>query len=208
MKRAVILIGGGEHARVVAEAVRTQSAQFELRGFVDPAPCEEIVRRLGVARLGDDRALVAHGDALGVIAVGAIGDAELRAKLATRLAAQLSGWAAVVHASAWVSPSAEIGQGAVVMAGAVVQSGARIGEHAIVNSGAVLEHDVELGAFAHIAPGAVVGGGTRIGRGSFVGLGACVRDHVTIGAGCFVDMGAVLVGDLEDAARARGGRGA
>lgn len=204
MTQAIVLIGGGEHARVVADAVRSCPDRFQLRGFVDPAPCEETVRRLGVPRLGDEGALAQHGDAYGVLAFGAIAATDRRVQAAARLAGVLRGWACVVHARAWVSDTAVLEEGAVVLAGAVVQTGARIGAHGIVNTGAVVEHDVQLGAFAHAAPSATIGGGARIGEGAFLGLGACIRDHVTIGSRAVIGMGAVVVADVADGASVKG----
>jgi len=203
-KTPVVLIGGGEHACVVVEALRSLGDQFELRGFVDAQPCSTITARLGVVRLGDDSALSEHADALGVIAVGGMGQPGLRKRLALQHAGTVRGFASVVHAAAWVSPSARLEPGVVVMAGAVVQSGAQLGAHSIVNSGAVVEHDVQLGAYAHLAPRACAGGGAKIGEESFVGLGACVRDHISVGARCTVAMGAVVVRDVSEGQTVKG----
>ncbi len=191
----LILIGGGEHARVVAEAVRSAGGA-ELLGFVDPKPCADTVRRLGVTRLGDDGALEKFPGAQGVIGFAALGTRELRRSVVDRLTPRLAGWATVVHRTAWVSPTAAVGPGTVIMAGAVVQSGAFIGEHCVINSGAVVEHDVEIGDFAQVAPGAVVGGGARLGPDCYLGLGARVRDHVHVGPEAVVGMGAVVVADV------------
>ncbi len=196
MSVRLILIGGGEHARVVAEAVRSAGGA-ELLGFVDPEPCAETVRRLGLQRLGEDVVLDQFPGVLGVLAIAALANRELRPKLVQRLTPRLAGWATVVHRSAWVSPTAGIGGGTVVMAGAVVQSGARIGAHCVVNSGAVVEHDAVIGDFAHVASGAVVGGGARLGPGCHLGVGASVRDHVSVGADVVVGMGAVVVADID-----------
>ncbi|MGH8248101.1 MAG: hypothetical protein ACREUU_16895, partial [Gammaproteobacteria bacterium] len=46
--RRIILIGGGGHARVIAEAVRSNVDRFELVGFVDPNECSETTRALGI----------------------------------------------------------------------------------------------------------------------------------------------------------------
>jgi len=200
----LVLVGGGEHARVVAEAARAAGAPFDLLGFVDPQPCEETSKRLGLPRLGDDRALAACGDAMAVLGVGTTGAGGVREAVVERVGPRVRGWATVVHGRAWVSPTADLGPGAVVMAGAVIQTGARVGEHCVINSGAVVEHDVVVEDFAHVAPGATIGGGARIGRGAFVGLGAAVRDHVRIGARAFVAMGAVVVGDVAANARVMG----
>jgi acetyltransferase EpsM len=199
----LILIGGGEHARVVAEAAAAMGG-MELVGFVDPEPCDETVRRLGVRRLGDDSALRQHPGAWGVIAIAGLGSLVARRRIVERLSPALEGWATIIHPRAWVSPTAGVEHGAVIMAGAVIQTGARVGAHCVVNSGAIVEHDVELGAFSHAAPAAVLGGGARVGEGTYLGMGAAVRDHVTIGAEALIGMGAVVVTDVAPGCRVLG----
>ena len=199
----LILIGGGEHARVVAEAAAAMGG-MELVGFVDPDPCGETVRRLGLRRLGDDGVLRQHPGAWGVIGIAALGSLAARRGIVERLSPALEGWATVIHPGAWVSPTASVEPGAVIMAGAVIQTGARVGAHCVVNSGAIVEHDVELGAFSHAAPAAVLGGGVRVGEGAYIGMGAAVRDHVAIGAEALIGMGAVVVTDVAPGRRVLG----
>ncbi len=203
LRSGLIVIGGGEHARVVIEAIRTGGGQ-DLLGFIDPERCEETARRLGVERLGGEGALEAHPGAFGVLGFGALATRSRRVEAVERFTPRLAGWATVVHASAWVSPTAFIGEGAVILARAVVQTGARIGAHCVVNSGVIVEHDVVLGDHAQLAPGVILGGGARVGPLAYVGLGAVVRDHVAIGGGATVGMGAVVVKDVPDGARALG----
>src|SRR5687767_6055016 len=95
--KRVILIGGGEHARVVAEAVRSNLECFELLGFVDPKECSDTARGLGIRRLGDDTVLAAYPDSLGILGFGAIASPRLRAETVERLEPHLSGWASVIH---------------------------------------------------------------------------------------------------------------
>lgn len=200
----LIVIGGGEHARVVIEAARSRPGLWSVLGFVDPEPCSETCARLGVERLGGDDALAAYPDALAVIGFGAAGEARARAAAVSRAAKHVRGWATVVHASAVVSASARLEPGAVVMAGAIVQTGATLGAHSVVNTGAVIEHDVQLGSFSQVAPGAVLGGRCAIGDGAYVGLGASVRDHVSIGANAMIGMGAVVVRDVPPGVTVKG----
>jgi acetyltransferase EpsM len=198
--RPIVVLGGGEHARVLIEAARSRPTDWEVVGVVDPSPSPR-ASMSGVAYLGDDGAFTARmasADRRGarpwlVLGVGGI-DPRPRQALAARH--EPTEWATVVHGTAWVSPSAELSPGAVVFAGAVVNAGARIGSHAIVNTGAIVEHDVVIGAFGQVAPGVVIGGGTMIGDGAFIGLGARLRDHITIGASAVVGMGAVVVDDV------------
>ena len=204
MSRKIIVIGGGEHARVVISAIRSAGAAGELSGFVDPEPCVETADRFGIRRLGDDLALQSHSDAHAVLGFGALDSAARRREAVRRLSPLVRGWAIVVHACAWVSAEAALGEGTVVMAGAVVQTGARIGAHCVVNTAAVVEHDVILEDFVQVAPGAILGGGVRIGADAYIGMGAVIRDHTKIGAGAVVGMGAVVVADVAPKARVLG----
>ncbi len=192
--RALILLGAGEHARVVAEAASL--AEWQVTGYAAPEATDGIPGEW----LGDDGAVanrLAATDPAGrpavVLGFGATGP--LREAAVARFGPDTS-WAAIVHPAAWVSPSARLEPGVVVLAQAVVNTGATIGPHAIVNSGAIVEHDVVVGGFAHVAPGAVLGGGVVVGERVHVGIGAAVRDHVTIGADAVVGMGAVVVADV------------
>jgi len=195
MSIPLVLIGGGGHARVLAEAARSTGA-FDLIGYLDRAPSPETERLIGLRCLGDDHWLDGHDEVSLSLGVGSAKDVTQRRAIVERLALSASRWSVVVHANAWVSPTASLAAGVSVFAGAIVQTGARVDFQAIVNSGAVVEHDVEVGEFAQLAPGAVVGGGATIGACAFIGLGARVRDHVRVGAGAVVGMGSVVVSDV------------
>ena len=84
MRARIVVIGGGEHARVVIEAIRSGRGAQEVIGFVDPEPCEETTRRLRVPRLGGEGVLVEHPGAVGVLGFAAP-DARERRQEAARL---------------------------------------------------------------------------------------------------------------------------
>ena len=202
----LVVLGGGEHARVVIDAARSQGDRWVVQGFVAPEAGEAATP--DVPWLGDDATLEARLQDLAPddrpwLVLG-FGGGETTGALAARTATTErftdARWATIVHATAWVSPSAKLEQGVVVLAGAVVNTGAHVLHHAIVNSAAVVEHDVVIGAGSHVAPGAVIGGGTHVHGHAFIGLGARVRDHIEIGAGAVVGMGAVVVESIEPGA--------
>jgi acetyltransferase EpsM len=192
MTKQLIVVGGGEHAAVVAETVRAHGL-WELLGFVDPRPGEERAARIGAPYLGGDDALARWPEAELVLGTGAVKVSPLRAGIVDRLPHRR--WASPIHPRAYVASSARIGAGAVVMAGALVQ---------VINTGAVVEHDTVVGDLVQVGPGAVLGGGVRIGPGSFVGLGARIRDHVEIGAEAMIAMGAVVVRDVAEGSTVMG----
>jgi acetyltransferase EpsM len=189
----LIVIGGGEHARVVIEAAQTDPCGWHVIGFVDPEPCAETCKRLHVPRLGGDDVLRSYPHAAAILGFGSIADTAARITALERLGPLVARWGIVVHRDATVSPSAVLGEGTVVMARGVVQGGAIVGCHSIINTAAVIEHDVTLGEHVQVAPGAVIGGATRIGRAAYIGLGASVRDHIEIGEGAVIAMGATVI---------------
>jgi acetyltransferase EpsM len=201
----LVLIGGGEHARVLVEAARSRPELWKLTGFFDPRPVPETVA-MGLAWLGDDERALAtvRPDRLHVLAVGTTGVSPTREGIVTRYEAAGARFATLVHASAVVSPTVTLGEGAQVLAGAIVNTGARVGRHVLVNTGAVIEHDVRLGDFTQVAPAVAIGGGTVVGAACYLGLGCRLRDHVVIGDRALVAMGAVVVGPVAAGARVKG----
>jgi len=200
----LIIIGGGEHARVVAEAAHSTDGQWHVAGFVDPAARPETTARSGLKRLGDDVALGQHPRASAILGFGGVEKGDARENAVNKTSTYVKKWATIIHDRAIVSPTAKVGAGTVVMAGAVIQTGATVGAHAIINSGAIIEHDVTVGDFSQISPGAVIGGAARIGRQVFVGLGAVIRDHIEVGDESIIGMGAAVVGDVRPRTRVMG----
>jgi len=199
--QGLIVIGGGEHARVVIDAARSQ--HWNVLGFVDPYICEETAIRLNVPRLGGDDSLTQskYSDASFVLGVAGIGVTVQRRLIVERIDVDRARWASVIHASATVSSTALIEPGGVVLGGAVINTGAHVGAHSIVNSAAVVEHDVRLGEFVHVGPGSALGGGTTVGQESYLGIGCRIRDHIALGNRTFVGMGAVVTKSFSDNAR-------
>jgi sugar O-acyltransferase (sialic acid O-acetyltransferase NeuD family) len=194
--RPVVIVGGGGHALVVAEALLPGAAVL---GFYDDNPHAVLSRRLGLEHLGSLR--LVSGDLAPWYVLG-LGDLGLRRHLIERLRGASS--VGVTHAGASVSASARLGRGVFVGPRAVVHTAAEVGDHAIINSGAIVEHECVIGENAHVAPGAVLGGNVRVGVDTLVGLGARVIPGVRIGDRCTIGAGAVVIRDVPDGAKVVG----
>jgi UDP-perosamine 4-acetyltransferase len=200
----LVIVGGGGHALVVAEAATL--AGLTVAGFLDDNPGAAIASGSPSAtRLGGlaDAASVLRDAARegGAGWIIALGELALRRRLIDGLAAEgLAARAAnVVHPAAYVSPSARLGRGIFIGPQAAIHPRARIDDHAIINTAAVIEHDCIVGANTHIAPGAVLGGCARVGSDSLVGLGSRVLPGISIGDRCTIGAGAVVTAIVPDA---------
>jgi UDP-perosamine 4-acetyltransferase len=194
MAESIVMLGGGGHALVVAEAALL--AGFRVVGLYDDHLEPSASRLLAIPRLGGfEEGLAGTGTVASILAVG---DIPLRARLLAKLARSGSRLIAppIVHPSAVVHSSATVGRGVYIGPTAVVHSFAVVGDHAIINSGAIVEHESHVGANAHVAPGAVLGGRVIVGPGTLVGLGSRVLPNVSIGADAVIGAGTVVIREV------------
>lgn len=192
----LLILGGGGHGRVVAEIARDLGIT-DLAWLDDDPAAAEVIGPL--ARCSEPELRQRYGQAL--VAIG-------RAPLRLQWLAQLQGLGfacpVLVHPTAWVSPTAQLGAGTVVMPQAAVMAGARLGQGCIVNTAASVDHDGMLADGVHVCPGAHLAGAVTVGRGSWIGIGASVIQGRHIGDGVTVGAGAAVVHDLADGVTAVG----
>jgi len=107
--------------------------------------------------------------------------------------------ARVQHPTAFVSPSARVGDSAQLLAFAFVGAGAVLGDAVLLNTRASVDHECRLGHGVHIGPGATLAGRVDISDFTFVGAGATVMPDVSIGADILIGAGAVVTRSIEEA---------
>ena len=196
-REPLVLIGGGGHALVVAEAA--QQADEPTLSFLDDAEAPALITLLGPgARLGG----LDHHLQKRAAAILALGDLRRRRRWLDEHAHPA--WTNIVHPAATVSPSARLGSGAFVGAGAVINALARLGAHVIANTACVIEHECIISDNVHIAPGAIICGGAHIGADTLIGAGAVVLPGVTIGACCTIGAAALVRDNIDDDTMALG----
>lgn len=190
----IVVIGAGSHAKVVIEAIRACGG--EVVGVIDRSPSTSHV--LGAPVIGCDELLPRlRAQGLDSVVVG-LGQNTLRQRIGAQVRTLGFVLPTIVHPSALISPSAQLGDGAVVMARAVVGTEAAIGDLTIVNTGAVLDHDNRLAAAAHVAPGCALAGNVLVGERALIGVGSAVRPGTRIGADAIVGAGSAVVSDVPD----------
>jgi sugar O-acyltransferase (sialic acid O-acetyltransferase NeuD family) len=203
---ALLIIGAGGHAKVVAETVLSSGVASHI-AFLDDrcSGPDQLPHLLGWPVIGP----LAHAleptflDRFPAAAV-AIGQSRPRLDWIEKL--QHAGYAlpVLIHPTAWLSPSSQVGPASVVFAQAAVQAQASIGMGAILNTGCSVDHDVRLADGVHICPGSRLAGGVQVGARSWMGIGSSVIQQVRIGADVTVGAGAAVLRDLPDGVTAVG----
>jgi UDP-perosamine 4-acetyltransferase len=193
----IVIVGAGDHARVIVEAIRA-AGTFQVVGYVDPDPPHPTL--LEVPVLGDDNLLPSLRQQGIANAVVALGSNAVRGRVGKQLHDLGFALPVVAHPTASISPSSVIGAGVVVMARAVVGTETRLDDLAVVNTGAVIDHDNRISFAAHVAPGCALAGRVSIGARTLVGVGSAVRPGIVIGADVIVGAGSAVVSDIPDGA--------
>lgn len=191
----LVIVGAGGFARETAQAVR-DAGDVELLGHLDDNPGLHGTDVDGVPVLGGCDLVHELPGARVVICVGNPRDYAARARLVRRLGLPDDRYATVVHPTAVVSGTSEIGPGSVLLAHCVLTAAVRVGAHVAVMPHVVLTHDDVVEDCATLTSGVRLGGGVRLERGAYVGSGALVREGTTIGAWSQIGMGSAVLGDV------------
>ncbi|TVO35733.1 NeuD/PglB/VioB family sugar acetyltransferase [Vibrio algivorus] len=193
---ALVLIGGGGHASVIAEILLEQGR--EIVAVVCPDDITE--RRVfdGLFHIQEDED-VRNFDPQKVRLINGLGmlpNGTARQSIALRFIELGYTFDSVIASSASVSPFAQIEQGVQILPQAIVNTGAYVGAHSIINTGSLVEHDCVIGSFNHIAPKSVLCGQVKTGRNVFIGANATLIQNIEIGSNAIIGAGVTLTQSL------------
>jgi sugar O-acyltransferase (sialic acid O-acetyltransferase NeuD family) len=190
----LLIVGAGGHGKVVAETAEALGRWARI-AFLDDrhAGLDGTLRWPVLGAPAEASRWLGEYDAATI----AVGYSATRLRLLELMRAQGFALPALVHPTAWVSPSARLGEGCVVFAQAVIQADAVLGRGVIVNTSASVDHDCRLGDGVHLCPGARLAGEVVVGAASWIGIGSSVIQQINIGANVTIGAGAVVIGNIE-----------
>ncbi|MBS7344074.1 MAG: acetyltransferase [Caryophanon sp.] len=191
--RRFILIGDSGHSKVITDCITSNGDQVIAK--LDDKYTE---RFEGEAIIKGPLSLLDQLLDENVFVVIAIGSNKVRKLLVEKLHLPLEHYGTVIHKSAIVSESAQIGYGTVVMPSAIINADAKIGNHCIINSSAIVEHDNCVNDYVHISPNTTLTGNVRIGEGTQVGAASVVIPGVEVGVWTMIGGGSTVVRNIED----------
>ena len=191
MKRTIVLLGSGGHARSCCDVIEL-SGKFDIKGFVSNESDLKWSSKYSVL-CDDENALTLLPSCQNLlVAVGQLRDYDIRQNIFDYFKSKGFVFPSIISPLAYVAPDVDIGMGTIIMHGAIVNSGATIGENTIINTKALVEHDVRIGNHCHISTGAIINGGSEIDDLSVVGSGALVVNGVKVQRKSFIKMGEIV----------------
>ena len=197
-QQKIFLYGASGHAKVVLDAMEKQG-MYKVICLFDDDPTLNQRKVFGYIVQGGRQQLLCFGEQFEIkVGFVAIGNNDVRARIAEWLRQAGYKLATVVHPAAQIGRGVSLGEGVVVMAGAVINSDTVVGDNVIINTGATIDHDCLIAAATHVAPGATLCGNVKIGEGSLIGAGSTIIPGVKIGKHVTVGAGSTVIRDIPD----------
>ena len=185
-KEKIIIIGAGQHARVVLYNIEEQD-KYDVIGFLDSNDSRigdffEGKKILGNYQKEDLRKL-SENIGTNKFFIG-FGNMKYRKKVFEYFIN--NGWEAVniIHPNAVISKKAKLGRGILIECGCLITPNPIIGDNVVINTGSQVNHDNIIENHVYIASGVVLSGGIKIlDDGVIITLGCSVGENSLIGAG-------------------------
>lgn len=200
----MVIVGAGGHARVVID-IASGHKDITIAAIVDNDPSLQGTCLDDIFVVGSDSVLFdLHRDGIShaALGVGALRqnriDLHYRQVLFEEVKQVGFDMVNLIHQSASVAKSVEMGCGILIGAQAVVNPGVKVGDNVVINTGVLVDHDCRVGNHVQLAPGSVLAGNVEVGEKAHIGAGATIIQSMRIGNKAVVAAGAVVINDVPD----------
>jgi sugar O-acyltransferase (sialic acid O-acetyltransferase NeuD family) len=205
-KCELLIVGAGGFGAIAAWVAESMNAQvthyngsgpWDVIGYADCDTSKRGTQHAGHPVHGNieevDRAFKGH--ALWFFC--AIGDNRARAEMVQR--ALKFGWrpATLVHPSAIIEKTAEIGAGSCIAPAVVISCKARVGAHVVVDAHVSVGHNAVLMDFCEVFSGARINGNCQVGEYALIGCNATLLPGTLVGNRAVVGANSVARGWVE-----------
>lgn len=201
MKDKIIIIGAGEHARVVIDNIEEQGLYeiFGLTTSLDDELGKKVFNYEIICKDEQVEQLVSENeDIVGYFLGIGIRTGNMKLRYNTySVFDKILNPINIIHPTAIISKHSKMGIGNIIEAYTKVANGALIGNHCIINSFSAVNHDQCIGNNVLIA-GNVSMAGTSIGDHTIIADGVSISFKKKVGKNCIIGDGATVTKDIPD----------
>lgn len=203
MTRPLLIIGAGGGTRELLGFVADINASlpdaarhWQVAGILDDDPARQGQSVHDVPVIGYLQDVERYAGAALVIGIANQRDVAVRKRVLARLDMPLDRLATLVHPTAYVDATAQIGSGCVVYPHVSIGADARVEANTVVYFNTVIHHDCRVGPHAAICASVSLAGGVTVSECAYLGAGTSVREGVHIGPGALTGLGSVVIRDV------------
>ncbi|MFV0208647.1 acetyltransferase [Empedobacter falsenii] len=196
--KEVIIIGAGGNAIEVNEYIAFNNRDKEtikIIGIIDDN--NEIYKKYKFTApyLGDVNSHIVNKNIYYVIAIA---NPLYKRPIVERFLNEGAKFINIIHQTAYISPSAKIGQGVIIAPFSNLGANTVIGDYTLINSRASVGHDTILGNFNFIAPNVSFSGNTSIGDDNVFGVNSATIPGIQVGNRNKIAAGMILDKNIKD----------
>jgi acetyltransferase EpsM len=200
--KQIIIIGAGGHAAELRDYINHHNAsrpadRIEVLGFLDDEEKNDHHYGFSEPFLGGIENHSVRTDSLYLMGIANIA---YRKSLVEKFESNGAKFTGLIHPTAIISPSCEIGEGTVISHNASVGAKAKLGRFNMLNSRCTIGHDTQMGDYNFISPQVAISGYTKIGNNNLIGTNSCTIPSMVIGSNNKIAAGMIVykpVGDNE-----------
>ena len=180
--RDLVFIGAAAIVNEMSEtvdAINELQPTFRILGIIDDDPSKAGTEVAGITVLGGEDALgnLDLSNTEFLIAFNSPSNYLKRKDWVENAPSELL-YATVIHPSARISPTANIGHGVYIGSGVVLDAKSKVGDHTIVLFNSVISRFVELGKFGFVSASVNVTGHRKIGESVYLGVKSTIDGNI------------------------------
>lgn len=191
----IYIVGAGTYGEVMYELVKI--LDYKVKGFFDEDDQKQGKPIMGSEVIGKFSQLKEH-EIKNKQFIVAIGNNSIRYEIMMKINKLGGKTPTLIHPSAVISPSAEIGNGVYIHAKAYIWTKVKIGDYCIISPNVVIAHHSTIGKACLVSTQSSVGASIRIDDRVFVGMGSTIVTGVSsIGENTIIGAGATVLKNVE-----------
>lgn len=113
-------------------------------------------------------------------------------------------FASIIHPTAVISKSAEIGYGVSIQPFVSIGPNTRIGNHVQIFAQALVGHGASLDNYSYVANNACIGADVHLKEGAYIGTNATTLEFISLGEWSVTGIGSVVLKDVPDYTKVAG----
>lgn len=179
----LIIIGCGSHASELIDYIEyinqfTSTVKYNIKGVIDNTKKYYEHYNYQYKFLGSIDNHIIDPNAYYVLGIGNI---SIRTKVLNQFKLKNAKFTGIIHPTALISKTANIGEGTVISHNVSIGPKATIGSFNVINSRCTIGHDACVGTNNFLSPQVVLGGFAKIGNQNLLGTNSCLIPEVEIG---------------------------
>lgn len=203
MKRLIIMAAGGCGREVLQWAldINEKTPRWDFFGFLDYDE-HMLDGKNSVAQIvgNDDSYEIQDNDEF----ICAVGNGSIRERIINKMEERGARFINLIHPTAIVARSAELGGGVVVYPYSLITADAYVGKGCIINMNCSIAHDVKMSDYCTISPNCDIAGMCTIGKHVFMGVGAHIIPSMTVEDDAYICAGSIVMTKVKAGAKVIG----